>query len=468
MPARTPRARTSLDSPEPTSSVRPDNRLALLDHGLFTQHRAIGRNLVIQCVWVYEHAIDFDRVKSFHRNLGNGLLGRRIERSPLPFGWHRWVRDRGPWAFDLEELPRPRADLGDWIDERSQLAIDPENGPGWHLGVLPLEDGSTAVSLVVSHYLIDGLGLVVVLVDAILGNTRELPYPPPQSRGRLRALGQDTRRTVQDAPEVARAVGLAARLARQRKRDTAQPLPPPTPAPVARSADGDTLVVPSITIRIDLQDWDARAMALGGTSSTLTAGFAAKLAEHLGRRRAVDGAVTLQLPVSDRVEGDTRANAMLIGRVSVDPTGVTTDLHEIRAAIRRELNALRDKQDESMQLAWLLSFTPKRALRRMDAATVADPDHPVFCSNLGDLGSVVNRLDGTDAEYATARVTAQHETRQWLERTGGQLILQSLRIPGGFIISVDAYQPGFENTKPALRKLAAETLAEFGLVGRIE
>ncbi|VEG38847.1 Fatty acyl-AMP ligase FadD28 and polyketide synthase [Mycolicibacterium flavescens] len=159
---------------------------------------------------------------------------------------------------------------------------------------------------------------------------------------------------------------------------------------------------------------------------------------------------------------------MLIPRVSIDPTGVTTNLHDIRAAIRQELNALRENQDESLQLAWLLSFMPKRTLRRMDDATVADPDHPVFCSNLGDVGSVVNRLDGTDAEYATARVTAQNETRQWLERTGGQLILQSLRIPGSIIISVDAYQPGFENTKPALRKLAAETLAEFGLTGRIE
>lgn len=469
MQAPNSRARTSTAALEPTISAGLDNRLALIDHGLFTQHRGIGRNLVIQCVWVYEHAIDFDRVRSFHSNLGNGLLGRRIERSPLPFGWHRWVLDRGPWAFDIEERPRPRVALGDWVDERSQMTIDPESGPGWHLGVLPLEDGSTAVSLVVSHYLIDGLGLAAVVVDALLGNTRELPYPCPQSPRRLRAVARDARQTVRDSSEVARAVRLAARLARQRRRETAQsPSLRPAPTPLRRAADDDTLVVPGITMRIDLADWDARADALGGTSNTLTAGFAAKLGEHLGRRRAVDGAVTLQLPMSDRVEGDTRANAMLIGRVSVDPTGVTTDLRDIRAAIRQELKTLREKHDESLQLAWLLSFTPKRALRRMNEATVADPDHPVFCSNLGDVGSVVNRLDGTDAEYATARVTAQRETRQWLERTGGQLILQSLRIPGSFIISVDAYQPGFENTKPALRELAAGTLAEFGLAGRIE
>jgi hypothetical protein len=103
----------------------------------------------------------------------------------------------------------------------------------------------------------------------------------------------------------------------------------------------------------------------------------------------------------------------------------------------------------------------------MDDATVADPDSPVFYSNLGDVGSVVNRLDGTAAEYATARVTAQVETRQWLERMGGQMIVQSLRLPDSFVISVNAYQPGAENTKPALRELAAHALAEFDLTGEI-
>ena len=36
------------------------------------------------------------------------------------------------------------------------------------------------------------------------------------------------------------------------------------------------------------------------------------------------------------------------------------------------------------------------------------------------------------------------------------------------VISVGAYQPGAENTKPALRELAAHTLAEFDLTGEID
>jgi hypothetical protein len=466
VPIRIRPARVSLESRASNGDARPDNRLSCVDDALFTQHRAIGRNLVIQCVWVYEHAIDFDALRRFHHNLGHGLLGRRIERSPLPFARYRWVSDRGPSDIDIAERARPRAELSDWADERSQLAIDPEWGPGWHLCVLPLTDGSTAVSLVLSHYLIDGLGLIGALFDALLGNTRDLGYLPPRSRTRVRAVVEDARQTARDAPEVARALVTAAKLARRRQHDIDQS--PASRRVAPRRGDGDDpIVVPGITIRIDLNDWDARAKALGGTSNTLIAGFVAKLGERMGRRRAGDGAVTLQLPMSDRAEGDTRANAMSFARVSIDPTRVTTDLRDARAAIKQALSNLHETPDDSLQLAWLASFTPKRALKRMTDAMVGDPDLPVFYSNLGDVGPV-NRLDGTDAEYATARVTAQQETRQWLERMGGQMTVQSLRFPGCIAISVNAYQPGAENTKPALRELAARTLAEFELTGEID
>jgi polyketide synthase 5 len=45
--------------------------------------------------------------------------------------------------------------------------------------------------------------------------------------------------------------------------------------------------------------------------------------------------------------------------------------------------------------------------------------------------------------------------------------LQSGRIGSKVGISVVAYQPGAVNTKPALRELAAKTLAEFDLMGEI-
>jgi hypothetical protein len=447
--------------------ARPDNRLAFVDHALFASRRATGQEEVVQCVWIYEHPIDFDGLKRFHHNLGYGLLGRRIERSPLPFARPRWVLDRGPSEIDVAERARPRAELSDWADERSQVPTNSESGPGWHLGILPLTDGSTAVSLVVSHCLVDGLGLAGTIADAVLGNTRDLGYPPPHSRSRMHAVVEDARQRAQDAPEIARALVVAAKLARLRWRNLARSPAPPTVA--THGGEGDeAVVVPAITILIDLDDWNARAKALGGTGRTLVAGFAVKLAEHIGRRRAGDGAVALQLPISERVEGDTRAIAVSYARFSIDPTRVTMDLRDVRAAVKQALRTLRETPDESSQFFWLTPLMSKRALKRLSIAVFADPDLPVFCSDLGDFASVVCRLDGTDAVPVTARVTRQRVTRQWLERTGGHIILQSFRVGDRMGISVVAYQPGAKNTKPALRELAAHTLAEFDLTGEIE
>lgn len=109
--------------------AQPDNRVALLDQAFFSWQRATGEEIAIQLVWVYEHPIDFDAVRRFHYLLGRGLLGRRIERSPLPFFRHRWVVDRGPADIDIADQPRPRSELSDWADERAQVPTDPEWGP---------------------------------------------------------------------------------------------------------------------------------------------------------------------------------------------------------------------------------------------------------------------------------------------------------------------------------------------------
>jgi hypothetical protein len=468
VPVRILPTRASFNGRASNGAARPDNRLAFVDQGFFAGQSAAGQREVMQVVWVYEHPIDFDGLRRFHHNLGHGLLGRRIERSPLPFARHRWVSDRGS-DIDIAECARPRAELSDWADERSQLPTDPESGPGWHLGVLPLTDGSTAISLVASHYLLDGLGLIVALAEALLGNTRDLGYPPPRSRTRLRAVVEDARQTARDAPEVARALVALAKLAHRRRHDGA-PSPAPRPVTLRGGEGNDAVVVPGITIGIDLDHWDARANALGGTSNTLAAGLTAKLAERMGRRRAGDGAVTLQVVMSDRTEGDARAVAVSLARVIVDPTRVTADLRDARAAIKQALTTLRETPDESSRLAALIPFTPKRTWRRGVDAAFADPDRPVVCSNLGDVGSVVGWIDGTHCDYAYARGTRQHVTRQWLEKIGGQLQLLSFRTPvlGKIFIHVLAYQPGAENTKPALRELAARTLAEFDLTAEID
>ncbi|MGV0771620.1 hypothetical protein [Mycobacterium syngnathidarum] len=447
-----------------------DNRLALADEALLEEHHAAGMNVVIQVTWLYEGPVDLEGLRRFHHFLGRGLLGRRIERPALSVARHRWVLDRGPSDLDVAESSRPRSELSHWVAERSQITVNAESGPSWHLGVVTLDDGSTAVSLVLSHNLIDGLGLALVIIEGVLGRTRDLGYPQPQSRTRLRALGQDIRQTSRDVPNVARALVAAIKSARKQTRTAVDDRRRPAPQPVPAKAFGadDVVLVPALTIFVDLDDWDARAEALGGGSHTLAAAFAAKFGEGIGRVRAKDGVVTLQIPISDRTsEDDTRAMALSYARVAVDPAQATTDLRDIRAAVKQTLRSLKESQDESEQLLWLPSFVPNRMLRQMVARAPADPDQPVFASYLGDLSPLISQADGTTAAFANARTTGQRESRQFLERTGGRAVILSGRISGKIFISVGAYQPGAENTVCALRELAEKTLTEFGLTGEI-
>jgi hypothetical protein len=469
VPVRIRRANESVNGRAPKDVVQQDDRLALVDQAFFAGHRAAGQKDVMQVVWLYEHPIDWDGLRRTYYNLGRGLLGRRIERSPLPFARYRWVLDRGPAEIEVLQDARPRAELSDWADERSQLLTDPEWGPGWHLAVLPLTDGSTAVSLVASHYLLDGIGLVVALAEAMMGGTRDLGYRAPRSRTRLRAMVEDARRSARDMPGVARALVAAPREVGLGRPDSAART---VTQAVHRNggAGEDLVIVPGITISVGLNEWDARAEALGGTSGTLCAAVAAKFGERLGHQHSADGAVTVQLVMSDRTEGDARAVAVSLARVHVDPVLVTNDLRDARAAIKQAFKTLRETPHASSALESLAPFTPKRTWKWAVEQAFADPDHPVVCSNLGDIGSVVTRLDGTHCDYAFARGTRQRVTRQWLDRIGGQVQLLSMRLPplGKIFIHVLAYQPGGENTKPALRELAARTLAEFNLTGQID
>jgi hypothetical protein len=425
--------------------------------------RATGRAQLVQAVWIYEHPIDFDGLRRLHRNFGHGLLGRRIERSPLPFGRHRWVSSEEPELdIDIAECARPRAELSEWADERTQLPIDPERGPGWHMGVLPLSDGSTAVSIVASHCLADAFGGFATLIDAVKGNVRDIGYPPPRSRTRLRAAVSDARETLQGAPEVARALAGATKLLWNRRHDIDRPAAP-RPTAIPDGADC-IVVVPAVAAYVDLHDWDARASSLGGTSYSLLAGFATKLGEHMGRR-AADGAVTLLIPLSDRTLADTRANAMSYANVSVDPTQVTADLSGIRLVIRQALKMAREMPDEAANHLALTPYVPKRALVRAADAIFGFNESPVICSNLGDLDPAVGRPDGTDAEYAILRGVDQNVARHYIESVGGQLVVVAGRLVGKMSISVIGYRPGDKNSKSALRELVAQTLAEFNLSG---
>ncbi|BDX32569.1 hypothetical protein TUM20985_31160 [Mycobacterium antarcticum] len=449
---------------------RTEHRLDYVDQALFLGLRATGQAAAMQMVWVYEHSMDWDEIRRFHRDFGYGLAGRLIEPSVLPFGRHRWVSSLGPAApLEIESEPRPRAALSDWLDEVAQRPSDPEFGPGWRMGVLPMTDGSTAVTLVGSHCLADGGAALLTVFEAVQGSRRDLGYPPPRSRTRRQALVGDGRQTLSDLPELGRTIVAAAKFLRAKRRHSkTAPKPAPKPARARRVTNPDeTVVVPAISAFIDLAEWDRRAKELGGNTHSLQAGLAARLAVRQGRALADDGTVGLIVPINDRTLEDTRANAVTLAYVRVDPTHVAKDLSDTRVAVRDALKVMREQPDEAMRLMALTPFIPKVAVRHTADLAFGFTDQPVSCSNVGDLPVEVACPGGAPAQQVMLRGIDRHITRKVLEERSGLLTVVSGRVDGKVTITVVGYQPGMENTKAALRERLAGVLEEFELTAVI-
>ncbi|OBB89191.1 hypothetical protein [Mycobacterium sp. 852002-30065_SCH5024008] len=432
------------------------NVLDLADQTLFLGERATATTSVVQCIWVYDRAVDIDGLQEFHAHLGRGRLCRRIERSPLPFGRHRWVASTAESQLEIVATPRPRDEIDAWCGEQANARPDAEHGPGWHLAALPLTDGGAAVSLVVTHCLTDGLGLCEALADAASGRDDPIGWPAAVSRRRRAALREDARQTVRDAPGMGRAVVAAARMARRGRGDTA---PPPEKRPF--TGPDEPVALPATTVFVDAGEWDARANALGGTGSALLVGLAAHVALRVGRV-AADGTVAVGMPVNERAPGDTRANAVSNVDITVDPAPATTDLREIRAGIKQALARHQDVPDERWALLPLVPLIPKRVFRRLISVATGGGT-AVVSSNLGAVDPAANRPDGTDADYFAMKSLYPGVTAATMHRTNGVLALLSGRVHGRVFVSFLAYEPGRPNSDAELRQYVSKAVSDFSL-----
>jgi diacylglycerol O-acyltransferase / wax synthase len=435
------------------------NVLHPLDQTTFDLGRATGVTMVVQGVWVYNRPIDFDGLWRFHDRLQLGRLSRRIERSPLRFGRHRWISPNGSSVIEVVASARPREDFGVWLNEQANTPLDCEHGPGWHLAVLPFTDGGTGMSLVTSHCLADGLGLCDALADAAHGRSDPISWPAEASRRRWQALREDARQTVRDVPAMGRAVVAAARLARRSRDDGegARALPA-GPRELAAGAD-EPITPPTAMVFVDAAEWEARAHALGGTSNALLAGLAACLAQRVGRVRA-DGLVALRLPVSERAAGDTRANAVSNVNVTVDPVSATTDLRQIRVAIKQALTRHGAVPDEEQAVLNIVPLLPKRLVRVGDGSATT-----VVSSNLGVINPAACRPDGTDADYFAAKILYPGVTKSMVHRLGGLQVLASGTACEHVFVYVTAYQPGRSNSNDGLQQDLSGVMNDFSLTG---
>jgi diacylglycerol O-acyltransferase len=433
------------------------NVLDPLDQTMFDVGRATGATGLVQCLWVYNRPIDIDRLRQFYDHLQRGRLFRRIERSPLPFGRHRWISPDGSSDIEIVASGRPREEFDAWLNEQANTPLDAEHGPGWHLAALPFTDGGAGVSLVISHCLTDGVGLCEALADAALGRENPIAWPAAASRRRWQGLREDARQTARDTPAIGRAVVAAVRLARRSRGGAGAATPLPTRPPAPPAGADEPITLPMATIFVDAHAWEARAQLLGGTSNALLAGLAARLAQRVGRVTA-DGSVAMRMPVNERAAGDTRANAASNVYITVDPAPATTDLREIRAAIKQTLIRHREVPDEEQAMLSLVPLLPKRLVR-----VAGSP--PSVVSNLGVINPATSRPDGSDADYYAVKLLYSGMTKAMVYRLGGLLVLDSGRACGQAFFSVIAYQPGRPNSNDGLRQDLSNALKDFSLTG---
>jgi hypothetical protein len=441
------------------------NVVDLIDQSAFRGERATGTTNLLQCIWVYNRAIGIDGLRQSYQHLQRGRLSRRIERSPLPFGRHRWVSPSDHPELEIVATPRPREEFDAWLSEQANTRLDAEHGPGWHLAVLPFTDGGAGVSFVISHALIDGVGLCGALADAASGRQDPISWPAAGSRRRWRAVCEDGRQTARDIPDVGRAVVAAARFTWRNRGGGGSGTRLPSALRSPFVGPDERVALPAATIFVDADEWDARARSLGGTSNALLAGLAARLAQRVGRV-AADGFATLAIPVSERADGDTRANAITSVDIMVDPAPATTDLRKVRAAIKHALIRRQEVPDERVALLPLAPLLPQWLIRRMASVALGGATTS-GSSNLGAVNPAANRPDGTDADHFAVRILLPGVTKATVDQTGGLLGFLSGRVHGQVFVSVVGYRPGRPNSNDDLRRDLSSALSDFSLTAMI-
>lgn len=441
---------------EPGNGRSDDNQLAYIDQASFRAREALGHEPVQQLIWVYHHELNMDRLREFHNALGYTLVGRRIERSPLPFGRARWVL--APHQADLEvSAPRRRDDLSAWIDEQAAVTVDPEHGPAWRMAVLPFVEGGAAVSVVCSHSVADVGGMIVAGQTAMEGKKIDLGYPMPGSRTRRRAMREDLKEFRKAVPEIREAFKAAKEVDRGEAVEGSEKRP-------LKVRETVTAIRPSVFVAVPIAEWDARGNELWGNGGALVAAFAARLGFVMGQTRP-DGSVILRFPVTQRGDdSDLRANALTAMSVSVDPVGVLTKLGAIKIALVRGLRALRNDPNPLQAALPLSLITPKWVIRRL--ARLALGEGPVVgCTNMGDVPDALSQIDGTTPEFLFARGVEWPAGPAELDRIGDWLLVGSCRLNGNVLLFVTSWLVGTSNSRDELAGFVRQALADFQLTG---
>jgi hypothetical protein len=171
----------------------------------------------------------------------------------------------------------------------------------------------------------------------------------------------------------------------------------------------------------------------------------------------------LAIPVNERTADDTRANAVTMVDIAVNPAPATTDLRDIRDATKQALIRHREVPDERRTLLPLVPLLPQRLIKRMVGVATGGATNVVVASNIGAAPSAANRPDGTDADHVALLSRYPGVTKAMMHQLGGLLVVQSARVGRQVFVSVLAYQPDRPDSNSELRQQVSSALGDFSL-----
>lgn len=455
-----------LETSTPGARAYAGHRLAWLDQLAYELFRVTGRSQLMQCLWLHDREVNLAALARTHERLAALAFNRLIEPSPLPWGRPRWVKPAGtPIPPEQSSDPLPRSRLLEWANQHARAPIDPVIGPAGRMAIQRFDDGSTAVSIVVSHLLLDGMGALRVIEAAVNGTGVPSPYLPKGARGLLSGYVSDSWQILADAP---RTVAALARIAHANWHRPAAPIQRRAVTAAEAGHDPSTIVeLPAVAVTVESRVWFACEQRLGGGLNTLLPGFVASLASHLGRRRFSDGAISLLVPINRRRGlDDERALAIEFHMMNLAPAGLTTNLRPVNASLKTLLRGARENQTDVLAsflpaIAWMPRTAAKTLVNRLFNYA---GELPATCSDLGMLPDGLARIDGAPCRHVLTRAVDVNVTRQDLERSHGHLVVVGSRYDKTVSLCIEACQMGpTPTTTDELRLVTSRTLADFGL-----
>ena len=438
------------------------NVMCYMDQASFVGLRALGRGPIINFTWIYTSKLDHKAVEQFNLRRAKGLLGRLIQRSPLPWGRHRWVACPVPAPIIWSAESISKKQLSVWRNKLSNLPVDPEFGPAWRLVVQTFREGGYAMALLVSHTIADGEATCQAIKEALSDNLNEFNYPSPQIRWSPKHIFRDSRESIRAMRDIwqsfKKLVSLPFKAA----------IPSWTialPEPLRRSHEADCPIhFPLIQTVIDAQWFEARASRLGVTGTTLLAAFVTRLAYRIGRINDA-GKVKLVIPVSDRKPNDRRGNALQSVTVMADPETCHKDPRKLQRNIKSAYAVLLKHGDDMLRMLPMVPFVPTFLARHLEPLALGT-GLPVGCSLLGELPSELKSPCGK-AEFLQISLL-ERLTHTEIERRRGKLYMLGYRIDGQQVITLTGYAPSHFNTCDEFAGLARHALEDLEIDGHFD